>query len=373
MPGNQQLTTKPNRPAHAVATAIAALALAGPAALAGPCWEEPPISDAGSTPATAQIPTGSGPLTRIEGRLGVQGANLGLIDPEDLYLIFIENPAAFSASTSPEFGANAEFPTALWLFPANANAALANRDFALGIPGSTLLPEANDDTGFAITKPGLYYLAITGNNAMPVAGPDLLPMFSFNFPFEISGPDGPGATQPLSTWDSTAANGHYAIALQGITFAAPPCPGDLNLDGIVDADDLGILLNNFGCGAAPCTGDINLDGIVNADDLGILLNNFGTICGPTGACCLPNGSCLTTTIYHCQQESGLFQGQATSCDTTDCPTLITSSCCTPQPTPGCDDPTCELIVCSGEPFCCTVEWDQICANRALNAPDCPCN
>lgn len=52
--------------------------------------------------------------------------------------------------------------------------------------------------------------------------------------------------------------------------------GDLNGDGVVDADDLGILLNHFGCTGAACDGDINGDGVVNADDLGLLLGAFGT-------------------------------------------------------------------------------------------------
>lgn len=57
----------------------------------------------------------------------------------------------------------------------------------------------------------------------------------------------------------------------------PACPVDINGDGIVNADDLGILLGNFGCSGA-CEGDINEDGTVNADDLGLLLGAFGVIC-----------------------------------------------------------------------------------------------
>jgi subtilisin family serine protease len=55
----------------------------------------------------------------------------------------------------------------------------------------------------------------------------------------------------------------------------PQCPGDLNGDGVVNADDLGVLLAAFG---ATDAGDINGDGVTNADDLGVLLSAFGQSC-----------------------------------------------------------------------------------------------
>lgn len=54
-----------------------------------------------------------------------------------------------------------------------------------------------------------------------------------------------------------------------------PCPGDLDGNGQVDADDLGLLLGAFGNNDA---GDLNDDGITNADDLGLLLSAFGIPC-----------------------------------------------------------------------------------------------
>jgi hypothetical protein len=57
------------------------------------------------------------------------------------------------------------------------------------------------------------------------------------------------------------------------------CPGDANGDGMVDADDLGIVLSLLGAtvpaGQAP---DFNQDGVIDADDLGVLLSGFGTGC-----------------------------------------------------------------------------------------------
>jgi subtilisin-like proprotein convertase family protein len=47
-----------------------------------------------------------------------------------------------------------------------------------------------------------------------------------------------------------------------------------------------------------------------------------------------------------------------------CPTGGGSDCCVANGTPGCDDPTCEAIVCAVDPFCCDVAWDSICAGEA---------
>jgi len=51
--------------------------------------------------------------------------------------------------------------------------------------------------------------------------------------------------------------------------------GDFNLDGVVNASDLPLLLNAWGT-AGPSSADLNDDGIVNATDFSILLGNWGT-------------------------------------------------------------------------------------------------
>ncbi len=51
-------------------------------------------------------------------------------------------------------------------------------------------------------------------------------------------------------------------------------------------------------------------------------------------------------------------------------------CFEPNGTPGCDDVPCCEAVCAQDPFCCDVEWDQICADLALGTPECgapPCD
>jgi hypothetical protein len=50
--------------------------------------------------------------------------------------------------------------------------------------------------------------------------------------------------------------------------------GDLNLDEVIDAADLAVLLNFWGA-TNPPTGDLNGDNIITAGDLAIMLNNWG--------------------------------------------------------------------------------------------------
>jgi len=53
----------------------------------------------------------------------------------------------------------------------------------------------------------------------------------------------------------------------------PSIPGDLNGDGVVDGEDLGLLLNLWGTNDA--SADLDGNGIVDGADLGILLANWG--------------------------------------------------------------------------------------------------
>jgi hypothetical protein len=39
---------------------------------------------------------------------------------------------------------------------------------------------------------------------------------------------------------------------------------------------------------------------------------------------------------------------------------------------GCSDPVCEAVICSYDPYCCEVAWDQICADAAAIDPNCDC-
>jgi hypothetical protein len=63
-----------------------------PTALAGPDWTE--VGDAGSFLGNAQIPTGIGPITNINGGLG--GSTTLTLDYEDMYLISVVDQPLFS-------------------------------------------------------------------------------------------------------------------------------------------------------------------------------------------------------------------------------------------------------------------------------------
>jgi subtilisin-like proprotein convertase family protein len=74
-------------------------------------------------------------------------------------------------------------------------------------------------------------------------------------------------------------------------------------------------------------------------------------CEPPGACCLPDNTCVDGV-----SQSGCEDPPSTG----DC-----GNCGAPTGGPGCSDPACEELVCALVPFCCDVEWNQICANIAL--------
>jgi formylglycine-generating enzyme required for sulfatase activity len=59
------------------------------------------------------------------------------------------------------------------------------------------------------------------------------------------------------------------------------CAGDMSGDGVVNGNDLAIVLNSWGAcpGKGSCAGDISGDGVVNGNDLAIVLNSWGS-CPP---------------------------------------------------------------------------------------------
>jgi autotransporter-associated beta strand protein len=81
--------------------------------------------------------------------------------------------------------------------------------------------------------------------------------------------------------NTSAANGWELGCVDdgaGTITVEPALPGDANLDGCVDVNDLTIVLSNFGrtAGATWGQGDFEYDGTVDINDLTIVLANFGT-------------------------------------------------------------------------------------------------
>jgi hypothetical protein len=56
------------------------------------------------------------------------------------------------------------------------------------------------------------------------------------------------------------------------------CVGDLNVDGVVNGADLGLMLSSWGPCGTNCPYDLNADGQVNGADLGLVLSAWG-VCG----------------------------------------------------------------------------------------------
>ena len=48
-----------------------------------------------------------------------------------------------------------------------------------------------------------------------------------------------------------------------------------------------------------------------------------------------------------------------------------ASTATPE-SPGCDGCSCEACTCAADPYCCNVEWDEICGDQAFDLCDVCC-
>jgi len=239
----------------------------------GPEWEEPSPPDAGSLPSGAMPVTGPAatPVLKIKGRTSV--ALKGPGDFEDMYLIHIVDPVGFCASTDDP-DTMPGYDTRLWLFRPDGKGLLANDNIAAGNDFSRILPISTDGSGASLTVPGYYYLAITGAPSTPRSAPTISgEIFSFASAIEISGPDGPGAFQPIQLWNLQGAVGYYAITLCGVELI--PCPGDVSPNAEVGFDDLLVLLSNWGSPCEPCAGDLDEDESIDFDDLLLLLSSWG--------------------------------------------------------------------------------------------------
>jgi len=67
--------------------------------------------------------------------------------------------------------------------------------------------------------------------------------------------------------------------LYGVESESDSLPGDVNGDGVVNSQDLALVLGSWGVcpdPPVPCISDINGDGLVNAQDLAVVLANWGS-------------------------------------------------------------------------------------------------
>ncbi len=101
--------------------------------------------------------------------------------------------------------------------------------------------------------------------------------------------------------------------------------------------------------------------------------NQAYTCGCSGTCgdgaCEPDEACSTcpddcgTCPYCGDGECNNGEG-CTTCPG-DC-VACDGDCCSSNGSVGCNDPTCQQIVCSQDTFCCNTSWDGLCAGAALD-------
>jgi len=95
--------------------------------------------------------------------------------------------------------------------------------------------------------------------------------------------------------------------------------------------------------------------------------------GATGACCLPDGSCIITSPTACQAQVGIYRGDNTACATANCPQPATGACCLPA---GCSVLTAAQCATQGGNYagnnvtCAQANCPQPCANvsAAIGGP-----
>ena len=265
-----------------IITALATTAGLATSLTGGPVWDE--ISDAGASAPKAEVTSGDNkPLTKIRGTLSA--TQFVGVDFEDMYLIRICDPDGFKATTLDEFGGAAEFDSQLFLFkpdpPSDAFGLLANDDVVPQAPDALLTGMSTDGSGAEVPEPGLYFIAISPKGWAP--GSDEGPIFFFEKPSEISGPDGQGGGLPQTFWRGDPApifgNGRYTVHLEAVTFGDVPIE-DCNCNGVLDACDitLGTSGDDDNDGIpdeCACKSDLTGSGSVGFADLSMLLAQWG--------------------------------------------------------------------------------------------------
>lgn len=169
------------------------------------------LGDAGSVPGTAQVTSGVGLLTEINGTLNPENG-----DAQDMFLISIDGGGTFSATTVGGVG----FDSELFLFDASGKGVYANDDIVSRDYAPSTLPAGNPLT--PITA-GDYYLVITQCCSEPISLGGRI--FTVTGPHHraLSGPTGAGGDSPITGYSGEfvqipTVGGPYQIFLTGAHF-----------------------------------------------------------------------------------------------------------------------------------------------------------
>ncbi len=340
---------------HMTSLTLCATVLVGAAAVAtshekseqrfGPNWEEGVGNDddAGDTRETAaEVKSSDGSSTEVRAIIGsTKGDTEGFLpgtegDWQDVFAVFIKNPANFAASTSPSHNGSAQFNTMMWLFSPHGTALLGNDNTDNGVPGSTLLASSTDGIiNLAQAPPGVYYLAVSGFNSMPqtVNGDPMFP-----FPGQdgvIVSPTPQGFLDEVGSWNpdqTPGAHGDYVISLPPDTIFSIPLPcGEVESGNCFEANGSG------GCDRLQCC---------------------TLVCVQDPFCC---------DMTWDQQCANIAAEQCVTCGNPS-----TGSCTEPHKTPFCNDEACCKLVCEIDESCCSIKWDENCAQTAVQLCTFPC-
>jgi hypothetical protein len=237
-------------------------------------WIE--VGDAGDFFETCNITAGSGALTQIRGHLDD--------DDTDMYAIQLCDPANFSATTvGPPTTAPYVYDTQLFLFDANGLGVTVDDDDPQGTGG---LRSRLSNAFTSSLSPGLFYLAVSQYNKDPV---DSSAQYIWqNTPFNVErAPDGPGAANPLSSWDTGSTGGgggDYIITLTGSCYAQQTASCYANCDHSTTQPCLNVLdftcfLNAFAAASSYANCDNSTTPpILNVLDFTCFLNKFAAGC-----------------------------------------------------------------------------------------------
>lgn len=295
----------------------------------GPDWVEDGKGDAGNTLQTAQQVKGQGGgIQNITGAVTGGGgfARGGGGDFQDIFLIFIDDPNAFVASTVPP-GGEATFDTRLRLFRLDGRGVLGADDADAGVP-QTILSNTATAGDAKIERPGVYGLAIHGHPTDPVTIGGL-PMFPGAEPGATVAPTLAGATTPLGSWQPpVGSTGSYRIRVQGVRLIPEKC----GAGGVCFEPQPGP-----GCADVDCC---------------------SRVCLLDPACCDAQWDIQCANIAR------------STCD--GCGDPQAGPCLAPHPQPFCQDATCCETVCDLDPMCCIDAWDAVCVAIASTQCTAPC-
>jgi len=90
---------------------------------------------------------------------------------------------------------------------------------------------------------------------------------------DVDGDTDDGETHP---WDLDSDERVRGVNVDMGAYEGPPCLADLNGDGVVDGNDLTIVLGQWSCTEDNCLADLNGDGTVDGSDLTIVLGQWGS-------------------------------------------------------------------------------------------------